>query len=44
MTDEPGEMGLPDEVLTSMVMPTRADVRKWLDGVTLHSFDVNWKS
>ena len=52
MTDNPEEIGVPDEILTKMGLPTRDDVRKWLDenttsfsperSVTLHSFDVNW--
>ena len=52
MSDDPEEVGVPDEVLTKMGLPMREEMQEWLDenttsfspekSVTLHSFDVNW--
>jgi hypothetical protein len=53
MTDSPEKMGVPDEALTKMGLPTRDEIQDWLSDnttnfvpgkcVTLHSFDVNWR-
>ena len=52
MTDSPEKMGVPDELLTKMGLPTRDEMEDWLNdnntdfapeaSVTLHSFDVVW--